>query len=152
MRATHYFHAASGQYFTLGSGFELYGVRYSNIWLETATEADLAAHGLVPVVMVETVPDDYKNYNRTEELVGAERRVTWTRKPQDEIDANRKANIQAEIDALERDTLLPRVAREFMLIQFQAVAAAQGVDPMENFGYRKVKELDDKINALRASL
>lgn len=152
MRATTYYSAEHTQYVSIGSSFTLGGVLHSNDWLERASDSDIAAKGLVPVVTVETVPVEYQDYNRTEELVGAERRVTWTRKPQAEIDANRQADIQAKIDALEREALLPRVAREFMMIQFQAVAAAQGVDPMENFGYRKVKELDDKINALRASL
>ncbi len=59
-------------------------------------------------------------------------------------------NVQGEIDMLERATLLPRVAREFMLIQFAAVAASQGVDPTTNAGYVKLKALDDQIAVLRA--
>lgn len=59
---------------------------------------------------------------------------------------------QALIDALEQANLLPRVTREFMLIQFAAVAAQQGVDPMTNVAYRKVKELDDRITELRSQL
>lgn len=97
-------------------------------------------------------PEDYsdKLYYRTEQDEAPF--VVYTRKSDEQIAQANRAEVQAQIDALEREAMLPRVAREFMLIQFQAVAAAQGVDPMENFGYRKVKELDDKINALRASL
>ena len=63
-----------------------------------------------------------------------------------------KAAIQAEIDTLERTQLLPRITREFMLLQFSAVAAAQGVDPMTNIAYAKLKAFDDQVSALRAQL
>lgn len=63
-----------------------------------------------------------------------------------------KAAILAQITQLETQTLLPRVTREFMLTAFAAQAAAAGADPMTNFGYRKVKELDDQIAALRAQI
>lgn len=60
--------------------------------------------------------------------------------------------IRAEIDTLEKTSLLPRVTREFMLLSFATTAAGMGVDPMQNIAYQKVKELDDKIAALRARL
>lgn len=69
-----------------------------------------------------------------------------------------------QIEALERQYLLPRVAREFMLTimenearerasslgmtQAQALAYLRS----ENTGYRKAKELDEQIRALRALL
>lgn len=70
----------------------------------------------------------------------------------------------AEIAALERDTLLPRPVRDFMLIFMETAAveqgAAQGLTAEQsiqvlranNSGYRKVKELDEQIAALRALL
>ena len=63
-----------------------------------------------------------------------------------------KESIRAEIDQLERESLLPRVTREFMLLSFATTAAGMGVDPMTNVAYVKVKELDDRIALLRGSL
>jgi hypothetical protein len=67
-----------------------------------------------------------------------------------------KLSIQAQIDALEREVILPRVTREFMLAQMEAVAASQGVTPEQlraiNYGYRRVKEFDEQIEALRGQL
>lgn len=59
---------------------------------------------------------------------------------------------QAQIDALERAHMLPRVTREFMLLQFVSVATANNVDPNRNAGFVKLKALDDQIAALRAQL
>ena len=78
--------------------------------------------------------------------------VVYTRKSDEQIEQARKARIQAQIDALEAQTLIPRVTREFMLGAFEAQAAAAGVDPMLNFAYSKVKELDNQIAALRSQL
>jgi hypothetical protein len=57
-----------------------------------------------------------------------------------------------QIETMEKDQMLPRITREFMLLQFQAVAAAQGVDPMTNAAYVKLKQFDDQIATLRASI
>lgn len=82
--------------------------------------------------------------------------VVFTRKSDEQIEQARKARIQAQIDAMERDALLARPAREFMLLQMEAIAAGQGVTPEQlreqHYGYRKVKEFDETIAALRASL
>jgi hypothetical protein len=63
-----------------------------------------------------------------------------------------KVAILAEIESLERTQLLPRITREFMLLQFATVAQAQGVDPMSNIAYAKLKAFDDQITALRNQL
>ena len=60
------------------------------------------------------------------------------------IDAN------AEIDAAERSTMLPRVVREFMLGYFEANATP--AQRANNPGYAKVKALDDSIKVLRTKL
>ncbi len=60
--------------------------------------------------------------------------------------------IQAQIDELERTQILPRITREFMLLQFATVAQAQGVDPLTNAAYAKLKAFDDQIAALRSQL
>lgn len=59
--------------------------------------------------------------------------------------------IDQQIDSMERQFLMPRATREFMLVQFAALAQSQGIDPMTNIGYAKVKQFDDQIAALRAS-
>lgn len=123
------------------------GVTYANL-LDPAVRERLG----VTEVDEPQPPADYseKLYYRTEQDEAPF--VVYSRKSDEQIAARISADAQAEIDRLERETLLPRVAREFMLVQFAAVAAQQGVDPMTNFGYRKVKELDDKINDLRSKL
>lgn len=60
--------------------------------------------------------------------------------------------IKNQIAQLEKEQLLPRITREFMLLQFAAVAASQGVDPTTNYAYNKLKELDDQIAVLRTQL
>jgi hypothetical protein len=65
---------------------------------------------------------------------------------------DKKSLAQQQIAQLESQQLLPRITREFMLLQFQAVSVQQGVDPMANIAYRKLKEFDDTIAALRGEL
>lgn len=74
------------------------------------------------------------------------------------------ALVQILIDELERKHLMPRVQRDFMLawMEMKAVqlGAESGLSPEQsvaqlyskNIGYRKVKELDEQINLLRAKL
>lgn len=61
-----------------------------------------------------------------------------------------------QIDQIERTTLMNRAVREFLLLSSEAQAAAQGVTPVQLYGlnpaYRKVKDVDNQIAALRASL
>lgn len=69
-----------------------------------------------------------------------------------------------QIEALERETLLPRPVRDFMLVSMEQAAAQQGATQgltaaqsvavlrANNSGYRKVKGLDEQIAALRALL
>lgn len=60
--------------------------------------------------------------------------------------------IQAQIDMLESQQLLPRISREFMLLDFAQKAAAAGVDPTLNVAFVKLKAFDDQITALRDQL
>lgn len=69
-----------------------------------------------------------------------------------------------QIEALEREHMMPRATREFMLTFMETNAiqqgGEQGLTPEQsisalrvgNSGYRKVKELDEQISALRAQL
>ena len=63
-----------------------------------------------------------------------------------------------QIAALETASMLPRVAREFMLAGLE-LEGARHVPPITpeqlyaaNIGYKKLRDLDDQIAALRASL
>ena len=62
--------------------------------------------------------------------------------------------IDAKISALESAVMLPRVTREFMLATFVSLAAAQNVTEAtlyaSNVGYKRVKDFDSQIAALRA--
>ena len=63
-----------------------------------------------------------------------------------------KIEAAAKISALESQTLLPRVVREYIMGAFKAEALKLGLDPMLLPAYVKVKALDDQIAALRAQL
>jgi len=57
-----------------------------------------------------------------------------------------------QINALESKHLLPRVVREYMLVDFRDKAAKAGLDPMTLPAYVKLKALDDQISMLRGQL
>ena len=67
--------------------------------------------------------------------------------------AQHNAAIDAQIDALERVQQLPRVVREYLLTDFAAKAAAQGMTEPQLYAasvaYKKVKDFDQQIRALR---
>ena len=56
----------------------------------------------------------------------------------------------ALIEQAERETMLPRAVREFMLGYFEAYATPAQL--AKNPGYAKVKALDDSIKVLRTKL
>lgn len=66
------------------------------------------------------------------------------------------ATAAAQIDALERQHMLPRPVRDVLLALMEKEAAALGITPTQlravNPGYRRVKELDEQIAALRELL
>lgn len=65
-------------------------------------------------------------------------------------------NVTSEIDAIERQHMMPRAQREFMLGMMVQLATQQGVSEPQlyaaNPGYRKVKDLDEQIKTLRSLL
>lgn len=67
-----------------------------------------------------------------------------------------KKQKKAEIVSIEKDTLMNRAVREFMLLSAEAQAAAQGITPEQlytlNPAYKSVKDVDNQISALRAKL
>ena len=103
-----------------------------------------------------TAPEDFSDdlYYRTEQDDAPY--VVYTRKSDEQLEQLRISKLQTQINALEAQTMLPRVAREFMLLSMEkeAVAAGFTLDDLRanHFAYRKVKELDEQIKALRDQL
>lgn len=101
-------------------------------------------------------PEDYseETYYRTEQDEAPY--VVFTRKSDEQIEQARKARIQSQIDALEGTSMIPRVTREFMLLTMEKEAVAAGFTLEDlrasHYAYRKVKELDEQIAALRGQL
>lgn len=64
--------------------------------------------------------------------------------------------VKDRIDSIERETLMNRAVREFMLAQAEQIAAGSGYTPEQlyiaNTGYRRVKDIDNQIAALRAQI
>lgn len=153
---TTYYHAQENKYVTVGEPFTVGGTQHGSNWMESSSPEAIAALGFVPLVTVETVPEDYRWYNRSEQRVGAECIVTWTRFPDEQIAEMERAQKLSEIDRLEREAMVPRVVREFMLAEAErrAIEAGHTIDELRagHFGYRKTKELDEQIAALRGSL
>lgn len=67
-----------------------------------------------------------------------------------------KAAIQKQIDDLERGYMMPRATREALLAYAVTLAEAKGGTEAQlyaaNIAYRKVKDFDQQIAALRAKL
>lgn len=83
-------------------------------------------------------------------------KVLLTTQELDAITLNKRQSVQSQIDALEGKTLMNRFVREAMILISQQQAAALGLTEPQlytaNFGYRKVKSLDDSIVALRVQV
>jgi hypothetical protein len=62
----------------------------------------------------------------------------------------------AQILSLERENMMPRITREFMLLDAVAKAAAQGITEPQlyagMFAYRKLKDFDVQIAAMRSQI
>ena len=127
------------------------GVTYGNL-------LDPAVRQLLGVVEVAepTPPEDYSDetYYRTEQDDAPF--VVYTRKSDEQIEQVRKAKVQAQIDALDGGHPIARPTREFMILSMEkeAVSAGFTIEDLRasHFAYRKVKELDEQIAALRDSL
>lgn len=150
-----FYHPASNQHIREGNPFTIDGVQYPSNWLNLSTPEQKTALGLVEVTTVGTREDD-RYFYVSEELVGAERRIINTPKSAEQIAEMERAQKLSEIDRLEREAMVPRVVREFMLAEAErrAIEAGHTIEELRagHFGYRKTKELDEQIAALRGSL
>ncbi len=127
------------------------GVTYANL-------LDPAVRSLLGVVEVAepTPPEDYSDetYFKTEQDDAPY--VVFTKKPDEMIEQVRRAKLQAQIDALDGGNPMARPTREFMILSMEKEAVAAGFTVEElrasHYAYRKVKELDEQIVALRGQL
>lgn len=123
----------------------------------------------VPSELYEEIPDPARGNDEveyTQELDEAPY-IVITPKPQAMIDAAHNAKIWAQIKALEASELAPRMVRDLAkesatnsaakigmtLDQVYAIAVAQGdAAPEAAKGYKKFKDFDDYISALKRQL
>lgn len=132
------------------------GGSYPANWCQLVTAEERAAIGVIDVP-VPALPEDYSAdvYEYVEDATQAP--YAWYQRRSDEqIEAIAKQRAVDRIAALETSALLPRPSRDFMLAMMVQLAAQQGVSEPDlyarNPGYRKVKDLDEEIKALRESL
>lgn len=86
--------------------------------------------------------------------------VPLTQSEIDEINSrppeDQKVVAKRQISEIERETLMNRAVREFMLLSAEAQAAAQGVTPVQlyaaNPAYKSVKDVDAQVAALRGKM
>jgi hypothetical protein len=136
------YHPESNTYVKDGEAFVLNGTQYPATW-------DKASLGFIEVTTVGTREND-AYYWVSEEVLDGVRTITNTPKDPEQIKTMESAKKLAEIDALERNALMPRATREFMLLSMQSMATPEQLEA--NFGYKAVKAFDEQINALRAAL
>lgn len=67
-----------------------------------------------------------------------------------------KDKAKRQITEIERETLMNRAVREFMILSAEAQATTQGVTPEQlytvNPAYKSVKDVDTQVTALRGKL
>lgn len=90
-------------------------------------------------------PDDYSDetHSPSETSDRMPPYMLYTRKPQEQIDQMLKAKALAAIDDIERNAMLPRLIREYML-ELPGAASKPW--------FAKVKALDDDVAAERAKI
>lgn len=128
----------NGQQIDINNSREINGIRYPHlrdVWQD--------------VGVVQTEVEDYPDANIYTWKENADGTLNVSPIPQEELDRRHNATLQGDIDHMEKEAMLPRVVREFMLAAFAAQAQAAGVDPMLNVGYARLKTLDNEISNLR---
>ena len=101
-------------------------------------------------------PEDYtdKTYYRTEQEDYPY--VVYTKKSVEQLTQLEKDEAMGNITQLEKETLMNRAVREFMLLSIELQAAAQNITPAQlyaaNPAYKAVKDVDKQIENLRKKL
>lgn len=125
------------------------------------TDANGTSYPWVPRDLLEVVdlpapPEDYSPDTHDTREIQDYPYVVYPRKSDEQIEQVRKAKVQAQIDAMDGGNPMARPTREFMILSMEkeAVAAGFAVEDLRasHFAYRKVKELDEQIAALRGQL
>lgn len=109
-----FYHPETDTYIREGAGFSLNGVDYPPVWLNLSSPEDKEALGLVEVVVIGERANERTHFI-TEELVGAEKRIINTPKPDEMLEA---------LDSTEREVELTRMRtlREQILDRLSGIA------------------------------
>lgn len=141
-----FYHQASDKYITEGQPFTVTEIQYPANWLNLSTPQDKLDLGLEEVITIGIREDD-RYFWVGETLAGAVRTITNTPKDPEVVAALKLSEVNARIDQLERETLLPRATREFMLLFMESSFPVESL--AGNPGYQRVKAFDLKIKAIR---
>ena len=140
-----FYHPESNTYVRVGEAFTLNGTQYPANW-------DKQSLGFVEVTTVGTREDD-RYYWVSEEVKDGVRTITNTPKAPEQIKQMEVGILQTKLDALDGGNPMARPTREFMLLSIEEKAITAGYTLEQlyaaNFGYRKVKDLDVSVGALR---
>lgn len=146
-----YVHIPTDQIYYEGQRFTFGDTNYPDA---QATPEKFAELGFTEVTRVDEAPADPENYYRTETRTGAVVTAQYTRKSDEQIKQQWNSKIDQQIAAAETQQLLPRVVREFLLASAVKEAAALGMTEAQlyaaNIGYKKMKDANAEIAALRA--
>jgi hypothetical protein len=133
------------QYIHDGEGFTHEGTKYPSTW-------DKASLGFIEVTTVGTREND-AYFWVSEDVKDGVRTITNTPKDPEQITQMEVGVLQAKLDALDGGNPMARPTREFMLLSIEEKAVTAGYTLEQlyaaNFGYRKVKDLDVSVGALR---
>lgn len=147
-----YVHIPTDQVVQVGQPFTFGDTNYPAAY--TTDPASMLDLGFTEVTRVDVPPADPENYYRTETRTGAVVTAQYTRKSDEQIKQQFNNKIDQQIAAAETQQLLPRVVREFLLASAVKEAAALGLTEEQlyaaNIGYRKMKDANTAIQALRA--
>lgn len=140
-----FYNPTTQAYVRVGEAFTHEGNQYPASW-------DKASLGFIEVTTVGTREDD-RYYWVSEEVLDGVRTITNTPKDPEQIKTMEVGLLQAKLDALDGGNPMARPTREFMLLSIEEKAITAGYTLEQlyeaNFGYRKVKDLDASVGALR---
>lgn len=146
-----FYHKESNTYIQLDVGFTVNGITYPDSWLRNASMEARLAIGLEEVI-TNGVREDERYYFVSEVVNGAVKTIVNTPKPIEMINQMKQEQILNQIDQLEKESMLPRITREFLLQLFADKSSSTGLNLVETKKYQKLQELENQISALRSQL